>query len=64
MTQRELNGRYLSMSAGAAGGLLQDFNISTPPNTFFHTYMVIDDADGNCEKAWLFGTTADKPATG
>jgi hypothetical protein len=57
VSQAEVNSRYLSMSAGAPEGYY-DIGYSTYANSFFHTYTVVDDADGLGEKAWTFSTTS------
>ena len=56
VSQGEVNSRYLSMSAGATEGYY-NIQYSTYADSFFHTYTVIDDADGLGEKAWTFSST-------
>jgi RHS repeat-associated protein len=61
---REVNGgRFLSMYAGASE-LTYGMSFDPTANATFHSWGVVDDPDGNSERAYYFGLTAGQPGYG
>ena len=55
-TYREVQGRSLTMAAGATA-LNYGISYQTTSGITFHTYSQVDDPDGNSEKAFFFDST-------